>query len=394
VPPSNKSLAILAITLAAGFFYGLWKLYELRFAAGDIYPPYSSLRADPMGTKALYESIPQLPGASADRNYLPIEKAPKGDATLLFLGEEPYIFEALPEKRLKEFEALALSGSRVVIAMRPLLRLPAQKPEQKAAPEIEIHDPLPILKRWRVSFGYITRPADEDDESVTGTPKQTALYFRYEGKTMPRLELPFGNGVIVLLANSYPLSNEALADDRDVEFLAWTIGGNRQVIFDEHHLGITESGGIVTLARKYRLEGMAAALLLLLGLFIWKNSTSFLPPSEPASSFRTATVRERLQFEPASSFQSAAVRERSQSEPDDSVEAKDISAGLANLLRRNVSRKQLLQLCLKQWENSQYGGRYYSPVKLERVRNLARQDGDAAETYRRMSKILTERSDR
>jgi len=379
VRPTNKNLVILAIALAGGFCYGLWKLYELRFAAGDIYPPYSSLRADPMGSKALYESLLQLPGASAARNYLPIEKAPKGNATMLFLGEEPYIFEALPEERLKEFEALALSGSRVVIAMRPLLRLPAQKPEsEKATPEIEVHNPLPILKRWRVSFGYITRPADEDDEPVTGTPKQTALYFRYQAKTVPRLELPFGNGVIVLLANSYALSNEALADDdRDVELLAWTIGGNRHIIFDEHHLGITESGGIVTLARKYRLEGMAAALLLLLALFIWKNSTSFLPPPEPASSFRAATVRER-----------------SQSEPDDSVEAKDISAGLANLLRRNVPRKQLLQLCLKEWENSQHGGRYYSPVKLERMRSLAPQEGDTAETYRRMSKMLTERSDR
>jgi len=68
VRPSNKSLTVLAIALACGFCYGLWKLYELRFAAGDIYPPYSSLRADPMGSKALYESILQLPGASAARN--------------------------------------------------------------------------------------------------------------------------------------------------------------------------------------------------------------------------------------------------------------------------------------------------------------------------------------
>jgi hypothetical protein len=360
VRPGNKGLAVLAIALAGGFSYGLWKLYELRFAAGDIYPAYSSLRADPMGSKALYESLLQLPDASAERNYLPLEKAPKGNATLLFLGEEPFIFEASPEESLKEFEALAHSGARVVIAMRPLLRLPAPKP----ATGVESREPPAILKRWRVSFGYITRPADDEEEAVTGAPKQTALYFRYEGKTAPRLELPFGNGVIVLLANCYPLSNEALAgDDRDVELLAWTIGGNRHVIFDEHHLGITESGGIVTLARKYRLEGMAAALLLLLGLFIWKNSTSFLPPRE-------------------------------QTQTDDSVEAKDISAGLANLLRRNVPRKQLLQLCLKEWENSQHGGRYYSPVKLERMRNMARQETDAAETYRRMSKILTERSDR
>jgi hypothetical protein len=359
VRPGNKSLAILAIALAGGFSYGLWKLYELRFAAGDIYPPYSSLRADPMGSKALYESILQLPDASADRNYLPLEKAPKGNATLLFLGEEPFIFEASPEERLKEFEALARSGARVVIAMRPLLRLPAPKP----ANGTESRELPAILKRWRVSFGYITRPADEEEPAATGTPKQTALHFRYEGKTVSRVELPFGKGVVMLLANCYAFSNEALAVDRDTELLAWIIGGNRHVIFDEHHVGITESGGIVMLARKYHMEGMGAALLLLLGLFIWKNSTSFLPPRE-------------------------------QTEPGDTVEAKDISAGLANLLRRNVPRKQLLQLCLKEWESSQHGGRYYSPVKLERLRNLARQEGDAVETYRRMSRILTERRDR
>jgi len=376
VRPSNKRLAVLAIALACGFCYGLWKLYELRFAAGDIYPPYSSLRADPMGSKALYESILQLPGASAARNYLPIEKAPRGNVTLLFLGEEPYIFEASPEERLKDFEALARSGARVVIAMRPLLRLPAPKP----ADAKESHQPQPILKRWGIGFGYITQPANEEDSAPTGTPKQTALYFRYEGKTVNQVERQFGNGVIVLLANCYPLSNEALAVDRDTELLASTIGGNQHVIFDEHHLGITESGGIVILARKYHLEGMAAALLLLLGLFIWKNSTSFLPPLEPAS----------FQSGP-SSFRAATVRERS--ETDDSVAAKDISAGLANLLRRNVPRKQLPQVCLKEWEASQHGGRYYSPAKLERVRNLARQEGDAAETYRRISKILTERSD-
>jgi hypothetical protein len=360
VRPSNKTFAILVAALAGGFIYGLWKLYDLRFAAGDIYPPYSSLRADPIGSKALFESILQLPGASADRNYLPLKNAPKGNATLLFLGQDPYTFEASPEDRLKELEGIAHSGARVVIAMLPLL---SRKENDTPVIKNDPHEAPEILKRWGVGFGYITRRSNEDEALVTGIPKQTAVYFRYKNATVHRLELPFGNGVIVLLANSYPLSNEALAVDRDADLLAWTIGGNRHVIFDEHHLGITESGGIVTLARKYHLEGLAAALLLLLGLFIWKNSTSLLPTREL-------------------------------SETEDGVEAKDISAGLANLLRRNIPRKQLLRVCLKEWENSRHGGRYYSPVKLERVRKLARQEGDAAATYRMMSKILTERIDR
>src|SRR5258707_15229472 len=164
------------MALAGGFGSGIGNVYDLRSAAGAIFPPYSSLRADPMGSKALYESILQLPGASAARNYLPIEKAPRGNVTLLFLGEEPYIFEASPEERLKDFEALARSGARVVIAMRPLLRLPAPKSTSGKEP----HETPAILKRWGIGFGYIMRPADEEDSSATGTPKQTASYFRYE----------------------------------------------------------------------------------------------------------------------------------------------------------------------------------------------------------------------
>jgi hypothetical protein len=137
---------------------------------------------------------------------------------------------------------------------------------------------------------------------------------------------------------------------------------NRQVIFDEHHLGLSEEGGVATLARKYHLEGVAVALLALLALFIWKNSTSFLPP-------RAAHAEQ------------------------ESVAAKDVSSGLANLLRRNVSRKLLMTTCLEQWEKSQHGGRYYSRNKIQRVRAAVEREDEPTETYRKVAGILAERSD-
>jgi hypothetical protein len=157
------------------------------------------------------------------------------------------------------------------------------------------------------------------------------------------------------------MSNEALAGQRYTNLLAAAIGGNRQVIFDEHHLGVAEDGSVAGLARKYHLQGLVAALLLLLALFIWQNATSFLPA-------RVAGPAEG------------------------SIAAKDASSGLANLLRRNVPAKALLATCLEQWEKSQHGGRYYSAAKIERVRALARREGDPAETYRKVSSILAERS--
>ena len=356
---NNKGLSILIVALSAGFLYGLWRLYELRFTAGDIYPAYSSLRADPLGAKALYESLRQIPGISTTRNYLAPPNISKGKFTVLFLGEDPFLFEATPEDQLKEYEALASSGARVVIAMRPVNRLPeAAKPETKKAHELPA-----IEKRWKIQFGYITHSAKQAEEDSGLRPKMTALYFRTEGKVFYKVERPFGAGAIVLLANCYPLSNEALAGDRDTKLLAWTLGASHQVVFDEHHLGLAESAGVVTLARKFHLEGLAAALLLLLVLFIWKNSTSLLPPRpEPTGA-------------------------------EDSVAAEAINSGLANLLRRNIASKALMATCLEQWEGSQHGGRYYSQAKIERVRNIAQREGDVVETYRKVSKILSERSE-
>jgi len=204
----TKGTLVLIAALAAGFLFGLWKLYELRFEAGDIYPAYSSLRADPLGSKAIFESIGQLEEFSVSRNYQPIEKLPKGKTTVFLLGMDPFEFEHTTEEKLKDLEALAQGGDRVVIAMRPIPRIDPPKDDKK--PD---HQPQ-VETRWGVSFGYLVRPKNVEDES-SGITKVTALYFRYEGKTVHELERKFGAGVIVLLANSYPFSNEALAGERD-----------------------------------------------------------------------------------------------------------------------------------------------------------------------------------
>jgi hypothetical protein len=358
VRPSNKALPVLIVVLIGGLLLGLWKLYELRFAAGDIYPQYSSLRADALGTKALYESLGQIPDIIAARNYREFANLPKGRDAVLVLGENPFVFEASPEDEIKEYEALAISGARIVIALRPVSRQREKPATDKKPPETPAFE-----KRWGVQFGYITRPANQNEEETGANPKQTALYFRSEGKVLHQMELPFGAGSVVLLASCYPMSNEALAGARDTKLIAWALGGNRRIIFDEHHLGLTESGGVVALARKYHLEGLAVVLLILLGLFVWKNSANFLPA-------RMDNI-----------------------DTEDSVAARDANSGLANLLRRNIPAGALLGTCLQEWEGSRHGARFYSQAKILRVRALARREDDATGTYRAIARILAERSD-
>ena len=359
--PNNNGILVLIVALAGGLLFGLWKLYELRFASGDIYPQYSSLRSDALGTKALYESLGQIPDLAATRNYREFSSLPKGKDTVLVLGENPFAFEATPEDEVKEYEALAASGARIVIAMRPVNRQrekPREEPTDKKTPVMP-----EIERRWGVQFGYVTLPSGQAEPETGDNPKLTALYFRYEGKVVHRVERRFGSGSIALVASCYPMSNEALAGERDTKTIAWALGENRKIIFDEHHLGLVEAGGVVTLARKYHLEGLGAVLLVLLVLFIWKNSASLLPAREETAG------------------------------TEDSIAAMDASSGLANLLRRNIPAAALMKTCLEEWEGSRHGARFYSEAKVRQVRDLAHRDGDAAETYRKISRILAERSD-
>jgi hypothetical protein len=75
------------------------------------------------------------------------------------------------------------------------------------------------------------------------------------------------------------------------------------------------------------------------------------------------------------------------------VAAKDANSGLANLLRRNIPARALMRTCLEEWEGSRHGAKFYSQAKIDRIRALARRESDAVETYRKISRILAERSD-
>ena len=69
------------------FLYGVTKLLALRFEEGDVYPAYSSLRYDPLGTRALYESLESILGDSVTRNHDSLSRlAQEEDSTLMYLG--------------------------------------------------------------------------------------------------------------------------------------------------------------------------------------------------------------------------------------------------------------------------------------------------------------------
>ena len=116
-PSTNARAGFLIVLLAALFTYGLIHVFSLRFATGEVYPEYSSLRASPGGAKLLYDSLSQTPGVVASRNYFPLEYLEETHATIFLLALHAGEFAADPEPYLDSVERLAGRGNRVVTAL-------------------------------------------------------------------------------------------------------------------------------------------------------------------------------------------------------------------------------------------------------------------------------------
>ncbi len=178
------------------------------------------------------------------------------------------------------------------------------------------------------------------------------------------IERKIGRGTLVLASDCYFLSNEALLKDRHADLLAWLVGPATRVVFDEAHLGVVEMPGVASLMRKYHLEGVAIGLALVAGLFIWKNSASFLPL-------------------------------RAEDSASGTVGGRDVSAGFVNLLRRNIAPRDVLRVCFQEWTKSLPQGGGHSIAKVDQAQAImeaentrAQSERDPVGAYRRISEVL------
>src|SRR2546425_6364856 len=101
----DRPLLLLLPVLLAVFGLGIGRLFQLRFESGDVYPPYSSLRADPLGTKAFFESLENLRGLTVQRFIQPLEKLREGrDRTLFVFGADTTEMNRSTEDEYKKLE--------------------------------------------------------------------------------------------------------------------------------------------------------------------------------------------------------------------------------------------------------------------------------------------------
>ena len=392
---------IFIVLCAAAFVVGLVQLFLLRFEAGDVYPPYSSLRADPLGTMALCESLEELPGVSVRRDHSPDNKLPETPGTTyMHLGADEYEWQELPVELFNEIESFTMRGGRLAIALAPVTssnrfffrtvtatnaagtNVVVRKRIRKILEEDEPRErTASIQERWGLSFEYQGLEANDDEVyqpvQVTNAtslrlpsrvdwhsglvfinvdPKWRVIYAR--GTNPVVVERNFGSGTVVMATDSYFLSNEAMWQARHPELLAWFVGPARHVVFDEAHLGVVETSGIAVLMRKYRLYGVVGALVLLAGLFIWKNSVSLVPP-------HPEEIRK------------------------DYITGKDAVGGFVNLLRRNIPPAKILDVCFDEWTKCLTRASRHTIASVDRASGImeARQR-DPVEAYQQIAKAL------
>jgi hypothetical protein len=299
VPSSNARAGFLIVLLAALFTYGLIHIFAIRFATGEVYPEYSSLRSSPAGAKLLYDSLSRMRGLSVTRNYFPLQYIEGSDATIFLLGLNAAQFAA---DEYLDIERLAARGNRLVIA---LTWEGAKSPEHTGE----------LDKRWHVKLAF-----DPDEKHTHQLYFAEAPEWRVLDRDGPKIlamERNFEKGSVVLISESRGFANDATVKLAGLGLVTVAVGPHSRVIFDEQHFGIAESGSVVGLARRFRLTGLAAGLAFCAALFIWKNASGFPPPA-PAT--RTDTLSGRTSL-----------------------------SGLFTLLRRHIAPQDLAATCWNEW---------------------------------------------
>ncbi len=171
----TKRLSTFLLLLFLGAMaYALVQLFLLRFETGDVYPPMSSLRSDPLGTMVLFESLQRLPDIEVRRDMHAGNRPPPGENTTYFhLGALIGQWREMPRDSVFAVERFLAQGGRLVVAFSPVgpelpkTELSAKEKkrrayEKKKEDEEKRSEPeaIDIAKRWKYEIGI--REVDEN----------------------------------------------------------------------------------------------------------------------------------------------------------------------------------------------------------------------------------------
>ncbi len=395
----SRRLIWLALICTLVFMAGMVKLFLLRFEAGDVYPAYSSLRSDPLGTLAFFDSLRNISADTVSRNFRPLERVKMApDTTLMIVGAKDLPFFLRSKKKDSLLDNLAQSGGRLVLTFtpaRPFQGFEGQEDEAKDKPREKTDGKKPEAAKDKteaetkeedctcdagfdaLGFRFNTPTGEDWDDHANrfsrtseilppSIPWRAPLSFKIEDDSWETLYIwqgepvvvqrPWGKGTLVMAADSYLLSNEALRNNRYPGLLAWLVHPGNAIVFDETLKGLVKQPGMAGLARQYRLHGVVAAVLAVVLLFIWRQSAIFIAPVQ------------------------------TEMDPDHTQPAagRDTSRGLVYLARQHIDLRSLMTVCLKAWK-----GQAAQRLSADRIAEVEAMVAEAAADPRKEKQVKT-----
>lgn len=361
--PRRRATLAAVLALAALFASTLIYLVLRRTETTYYYPNYSSLNNSEQGTKAYFDALSRL-GFRTSRNYKPLPKMEGVHAAIFYAGPEMSLFRFLEDKELQQFEQLAAAGARVVIALDPEAVIEIHPGETKKRDPREDN----LKKRWGIELAHVERSVSGEDAALLNRLDMMPVNWQFSSwipawtPSQVRngaplfLERTFGKGSVVLMANTKLFTNRELLVRPDNDVLAAAPGAYRDIIFDETHLGLEDTGTVLSLARAHGLHWMLLGFTILAILYVWRSAFSFIPRSPAAL--------------------------------DTAVGGRDAHVALSNLLRQSVPAKSVMRVAAEEWNRSakllgRAGGRTIGPEDLAALEPLPAEA--VATAYRTLS---------
>src|SRR5580704_13325634 len=105
MPRARNGAVWSIILLLALFVAGAWEVMVAPLITGEVYPAYSSLRTDPLGAKALFDSLSEQPGLDVARLYK-ARSLLDPETTLFILGVDSVGLSDSSKPALQDYERL------------------------------------------------------------------------------------------------------------------------------------------------------------------------------------------------------------------------------------------------------------------------------------------------
>jgi hypothetical protein len=348
---NDRLIAFILIGLMAALFAVVGvQMFKTRAEVNGVYPEYSSFRADPKGYRILFETLSRLASVHVERSVKPLGEVPSGNRKILVVAG--LLPSPLPADQMKIFNDWMTSGGTLLVAFNSQQFEPNEEKNRRVPVQPEdksLHGEVDKAESWGIRIFWSKQSLVSQLQSNLFAEQSSWAGHLYiqpttsdwevlaKARDLPVvLQRKFGAGKLLVLADSYPLSNIALAAHRNAALVSWLFPQHSTILFDETHFGIVEHPSIIGLARRYGLDGAFVAILCLAVLYLWASRYSLKP------------VR------------------RVQADSEPAVRGIGGNEIFTNLLRRTLPAKDLCAICLQIWK--QKGP--LNPIKQARLENL------------------------